>query len=100
MVNETLQLFDVVNVTITGITGLDAPKDDRRSVFAFAAERDLAEVIFRNPCFGRGSDQLTVEVTVRFVYFSQGDACQIAVPASVWALWRTIVLSALVLVLA
>jgi hypothetical protein len=94
-----LQLFDVVDMTVTGITGLDAPKNHGRAVFTFAAERELAEVIFRDPGFGRGGNQLTVEKTVGFVHFSKGNAGQVAVPPRVGTLWGTIVLSALVLIL-
>jgi hypothetical protein len=86
-------------MTITGITGLDTPKDDRRAGFPFAAQRDLAEVVFRDPGFRRGSDQLTVEVTVRFVHFSKGDAGKVAIAPRVGTVWGAIIWSALVLVL-
>jgi hypothetical protein len=89
----------IMDVTIAGIYALDAPKEDRRARIAAAFERQLAEVVFRDPAFHGRRHQLGLEMKISILHLAQRYAGQVAVTAPVRLLWRRIVVSARLLVL-
>src|SRR5215207_112766 len=94
-----LHLFDIINITIRGINTFYPPKHERRSFVASRFEWYLAEIVFRDPGFRRGGDQLCFEMVVDILDFSKRNTGKVTVAARIWPLGRVIIVSALFLVL-